>query len=187
MNPAAILSELHRYGVAVEIDGDRSRLAWDSSANPPTDLIENARQHREAIIALAVAAGESEPMAAGSIEAIPETARPGILRLAEMASPGDFPPARWSEAVDACQYVAELWLLRALDLGWPMLDIFGCHPEKPRAAIHAAGLALCIQPDDRIMALAEATAAIARPGGTVRTFRRAIFPCWRVLIWDLSQ
>ena len=115
MTPAVLLAELHRHGVAVELDGVRPRLAWDEGVNPPASLIDQARQNRDALIALTVAAGESG-LTAASIEAIPEIARAGILRLAEMAPPGDFPPARWSEAVDACQYVAEHWLPRALGL-----------------------------------------------------------------------
>lgn len=187
MTPAGILTELRRHGADVEVDAGRPRLTWDEGAPPPAELIEVARQHREALIALVVAGGESTAPRASGVEAIPEPARAGILRLGAMPSPGDFPPARWSEAIEAARYLAIEWLDPATNLGWPMLDLFGCHPVKPRAALHMAGLALCLRPGDRISALAESSAVMVTPGGAPRTFRRspAIGP--RTLLWDLDQ
>lgn len=181
MTPAAILDALGRHGVTVETGGGTARLAWNEGADPPPDLIEVARANREAVIALAVARGESGATGAVSGEDVPTDARAGLLRLAAMAPAGDFPASRWQKTVAACQYVGRHWLANALALGWSMPDVFGCHPVKPYAALHVAGLAVCLG----ARSITALTADAAALGGV--TFRRQPAPgSARVLIWDLG-
>ena len=185
MTPAGLLAELHRCGVEIDVTGPTPRLAWDEAAPPPPELIEAARQNRTALIALAVTAGESN--AAPAPEApIPEIARGGILRLDTMPVPGDFTPTQWAEAIDAARYVAAEWLTPALSLGWQMPDVFGCHPMKPRAALHMAGLTLCLRPGDRASALSATSAAIVGVTGAARTFRIQPVAGDRILLWELA-
>ena len=111
----------------------------------------------------------------------------GVCSLAEMGCRGDFSPGRWQCAVAVSRAIAAHWLDQALALRWSPLDLFGCHPVKPQAALHCAGLALALSGDDELQGLDHSTATIVRRGSaTPRTFRRAVAPGVRILLWELE-
>ncbi len=64
----------------------------------------------------------------------------GLAALNAMTTPPDIPEARWSRIVDDAARFADRWGRQAVDLGWSLHDVFGCHPARPRERTDQAGL-----------------------------------------------
>jgi hypothetical protein len=168
MNAAEVMSALSTHDASVVIEGERVRLLHPVGNPPPPELIEAARQHREALRAML--AGEQQNVAA----------RPFGKELAAFRSacPELLEPPRWQQAIRDADSFFLKWGQQAQALGWTARELFGLHsvPERPAPTYcrllryDATGLIWLLQ-GRPVVALTETEAAI-QGATTVLVYRK---------------
>lgn len=133
--------------------------------------------------------GETEEERAAIVEHdgnIPRTWAEGFARLHPDRPPGDVPSKRWLTFIDDIgRFLDSPFCAGAAALGWGPHDLFGCDRDRPFARIDQAGL-LWLLKGDKLIALTENTATIARRTGARQTYRRQPSAPGRVLAWELT-
>lgn len=113
----------------------------------------------------------------------------GFARLDPDHPPGDVPIKRWRLFVDACgKFLDEGWAARASELGWGVLDIFGCDLSKPFARIDGQGLAWFLH--DAMLAKLERDKAVLRMAtGAEQVVRRKLLHDAKRVVpaWELAS
>ena len=117
---------------------------------------------------------------------VPETWTQGVADLLAMARPTSCPAERWRILREDAFYFLRDWAVRAHDLGWPALNLFGVHPVKPWVRFDCMGLVPLLN-GARIMALSDIEAMIEKPNRARVTFRRrAMVSDETCLLWNLK-
>jgi len=164
MNVAEVMSALSAHDASVVIEGERIRLLHPVGNPPPPELVEAARQHRDAL--RTILEGKRENVMASPYAKAFDALRSTCPELIEAA--------RWQQAIqDADSFIA-MWGGQAHVLGWTARELFGLHPVPPRPAptyqrlsrYDAIGLIWLLQ-GHLVVALVENEAAIQRSGGVV--------------------
>ena len=109
----------------------------------------------------------------------------GLATLSTMATPPDIPEGRWSRIIDNAARFADRWGRQAVDLGWSVRDVFGCHPTRPWKRIDQAGLVWLIG-DHEVVAITADTAVLMTPCGNRQTYYRR-GQAGQTLIWQLGD
>jgi hypothetical protein len=108
----------------------------------------------------------------------------GLALLRRDDPPRDVPGRRWAQFIDdARRLVDDGTIVRALDLGWGPLDLFGYNRARPFARIDQAGL-LWLLNGERLLALTEHTATIETRSCSRQTHRCRGAELGRVLAWE---
>jgi hypothetical protein len=173
MNAAEVLSALTAHDATVVVEGERIRVLHPVGNPPPSELIDAARQHKEAL--RSILEGGPNSIARG----INPRRFGRILQELERCCPAciDFADWKWSVA-DGRVFLA-LWGEQAEALGWTGRDLFGLAavPERPVANYRRlsrydlTGLVWFLK-GRPVVALTDATAAIQSPSGAILTYRR---------------
>ena len=98
----------------------------------------------------------------------------------------DVPAKRWLRFIDDCgHFLDDGWALRAAELGWTPIDLFGCDRSKPFARIGRCGL-LWLLDGRKLRVLTADTALINTASGSGLTFYKRPHEPGQVLAWDLA-
>jgi hypothetical protein len=109
-----------------------------------------------------------------------------LARLDPANPPGDVPAKRWLRFIDDCgHFLDDGWALRAAELGWTPIDLFGCDRSKPFARIGRCGL-LWLLDGRKLRVLTADTALINTASGSGLTFYKRPHEPGQVLAWDLA-
>jgi hypothetical protein len=174
MNAAEVLSALIAHDATVVAEGDRIRVLHPVGNPPPSELIEAARQHRDALRLM--------------VEDLPRNPTPepypGTLAALCSKCPELVETDRWDQTIrDADSFLAK-WGQQAQALGWTARELFGLHPVPVQPAptfrrlarYDTTGLIWLLQ-GRPVIALTETEAAIQSAGAVVmyRKFRKPAF------------
>ena len=165
MNTAEVLSALTAHDATVVVEGERIRVLHPVGNPPPSELIEAARQRRDALRLMVEDVQEGERA--------PEPYR-GTLAALRSKCPDLVETDRWDQAIrDADSFLAK-WGQQAEALGWTARELFGLHPVPAQPAptfrrlarYDTTGLIWLLQ-GRPVIALTETEAAIQSAGATV--------------------
>lgn len=110
----------------------------------------------------------------------------GVARLRSMPMPNRMTEYALRLLIDDCEAFLSAWAAQAEDLGWTALDLWGCHPTRPRKRLDYAGLCWLLRGRE-IAAMTDDAATIRTATGKALTFRRRALLDDAVLAWVLTQ
>jgi hypothetical protein len=164
MNAAEIVSALTAHDANVVLEDERVRVLHPAGSPPPTELIEAARQQRDAL----------RVMLARERTATMDTPYSKALAALRSKCPEFVEPERWLQALGDAEILLSLWGSQAGALGWTARELFGLHPipERPAsnfrrlARYDSTGLIWLLQ-GRPVIALTDSEAAIQSAGAVV--------------------
>jgi TubC N-terminal docking domain len=184
-----LLRQVTKTGGTVRLVGDMLRL---SAPEPlPDELRARLQQHKAEIVALLSAADPAnevvlEGQPGQDLAGLPREIADGVHAILSADGARGIPPQRWPRVQrDAARLVKGGWLERALALGWPAADLFGCDRRAPWHRLDRAGLVL-LTGGHQIVELSADGAALRTSTGSVLRYRRrppASPPV--ALLWEL--
>jgi TubC N-terminal docking domain len=184
-----VLRDVSEAGGTVRLEGEMLRL---SAPEPlPDELRARLHQHKAEIVALLSAAEPAndvvlERQPGQDVAGLPREIADGVHAILTADGARGIPPQRWPRVQrDAARLVEDGWLERALALGWPAADLFGCDRRAAWHRLDRAGLVLLISGHE-IVELTPDVAALRTSTGSVLRFRRR--PPARptvALLWEL--
>jgi hypothetical protein len=187
-----LLAAVRAAGGDLLAEGDRLKVMAPQPL--PVDLVERLRAAKPQLLAVlsppAATWTDAEDERAAIVQegtGAPREWCEALARLDAGRPPGDVPVARWRAFIDdAGRFIDGGWCARAIALGWGPLDLFGCDRQKPFARVDHAGLVWSLN-GRKLIALADATAAMEVAPGVRQTYRRlpaerggAVFP-WQLI------
>jgi hypothetical protein len=159
MNAAEVLTALSSYDANVVIDGERVRLLFAETNPPPSELIEAARRHKEALRTILTG---STAIYGNALTAL-RSACPDLVEV-----------ERWQRAIRDADAFLATGGAQAHALGWTARELFGLHPMPTHPApsyqrlsrYDATGLVWLLR-GRPVIALSETEAAIQSAGAVV--------------------
>jgi hypothetical protein len=182
MSPAEVISALAAHDARVAVEGDRVRVLFKPGHPPPAELVEAARQHKDALRTMAIG-----PMLLAASLPLPDYIVAGLARLKVCGPLWIMTAERWAIIIETANRVAMEHGATALRLGWRDVDLFGLHPKAPGARHDCRGLAFSVDQVDRIASLDADVAKIEKSNGTVLRFYRRRDDTGAVLAWSLCE
>jgi hypothetical protein len=181
-----VLRKVSEAGGTVRLEGDMLRL---SAPEPlPDELRARLHQHKAEIVALLSAAEPANDAApvAPSVGSLPREIADGVHAILSADGAQGIPPQRWPRVQrDVMRLHEGSWAQQALNLGWTVVDLFGCDRRAPWHRLDRGGLVLLIGGHE-IAELTGDNAALRTSTGSVLRFRRrppATPPV--ALLWEL--
>jgi TubC N-terminal docking domain len=183
-----VLREVSEAGGTVRLEGDMLRL---SAPEPlPDELRARLRQHKAEIVALFSAEPANDAPPEGttvhSVAGLPQEIVDGVRAILSADGAQGIPPQRWPRVQrDVMRLLEGSWAQQALNLGWTVVDLFGCDRRAPWHRLDRGGLVLLIGGHE-IAELTGDNAALRTSTGSVLRFRRrppATPPV--ALLWEL--
>jgi hypothetical protein len=138
MSPAEVISALAAHDARVAVEGDRVRVLFKPGHPPPAELVEAARQHKDALRTMAIG-----PMLLAASLPLPDYIVAGLARLKVCGPLWIMTAERWAIIIETANRVAMEHGATALRLGWRDVDLFGLHPKAPGARHDCRGLGAC--------------------------------------------
>ncbi len=168
------------------IQPENGRLKLSGKKPMPAPLLNEFRTHRNEVLTFLTANEREERAAVAEHDGgLPREWAEGLATLNAMATPPDIPEGRWSRIIDNAARFADRWGRQAIDLGWSVRDVFGCHPTRPWKRIDQAGLVWLIG-DHEVVAITDDTAVLMTPCGNRQTYYRR-GQAGQTLIWQLGD
>ena len=162
------------------------RLKLSGKKPMPAPLLNELRIHRDEVLAFLTADEREERAAIAEHDGnLTREWADGLATLNAMTTPPDIPEARWSRIVDNAARFADRWGRQAVDLGWSVRDVFGCHPDRPWGRTDQAGLVWLIG-DHEVVAITDDTAVIQTSTGNRLTYYRR-GQAGEALMWQLGD
>ena len=132
MQAAELIHIVEQAGGHLKPDGDG--LVVQAPEPLPEPIMTELRAHKAEVIDFL-----NRPVARVVLLAVPpgvpEVWVQGVADLLTMVSPASCPAERWKVLrEDSYQFLRD-WAGQAHELGWTALNLFGVHPEKPRARL----------------------------------------------------
>ena len=184
-----LLRQVTETGGAVRLEGDVLRL---SAPEPlPEELRARLRQHKAEIVALLAAAEPAnevvlEGQPGQDLAGLPREIADGVRAILSADRARGIPPQRWPRVQrDVVQLVEGGWLERALALGWPAADLFGCDRRAPWHRLDRAGLVLLTGGHEIVELSADGAALRTSTGSVLRYRRRPPAEPPAALLWEL--
>jgi hypothetical protein len=184
-----VLRDVSEAGGTVRLEGEMLRL---SAPEPlPDELRARLHKHKAEIVALLSAAEPAndvvlERQPGQAVAGLPREIADGVHAILTADGARGIPPQHWPRVQrDAARLVEDGWLERALALGWPAADLFGCDQRAPWHRLDRAGLVLLIGGHE-IVEVTPDVAALRTSTGSVLRYRRR--PSARppvALLWEL--
>jgi hypothetical protein len=188
MSAAALLEACRAAGLSIEADGEH--LIVEAVGDLPSDLLAELRAHKPEIIAALTAAPDDIEERAAIVEfgaGVPRRWAEGFAALSSMPPPTGFSPERWHRIVDAAGVFLDRWAVRAAELGWCDVEIFGCDADAPAARLDQMGLVVLLE-RMHVVAIDETGADLLSNIGDVRQrYRRRPISPHAVRLWDLAS
>jgi hypothetical protein len=118
---------------------------------------------------------------------VPRRWAEGFAALSSMSPPTGFSPERWCRIIDAAGVFLDRWAVRAAELGWCDVEIFGCDADAPAARLDQMGLVVLLE-RMHVVAIDETGADLLSNIGDVRQrYRRRPISPHAVRLWDLAS
>ncbi len=178
-----LIRAVEQAGGHLEPDGDG--LVVEAPEPLPEPIMLELRAHKAEVVDLL-----TRPVARVVLlhcpPGVPEAWVQGVADLLAMTCPASCPAERWEALREDAYHFLRGHAALAHELGWPTLDLFGVHPEKPLERFDCAGLILVLN-GAAVVALSDTEAVIEKPNGSRLTFRRrGQVPDEACLIWGLK-
>jgi hypothetical protein len=113
---------------------------------------------------------------------LPREIAEGLARLQTMPPPEGFTQRRW----DGAASFADTWGARALELGWPPIELFGIHPLAHAANVACRGLAF-LPPGSKVVAMGRVSATVINLNGTKQGYYRWQDDRGAKLAWEVQS
>lgn len=116
---------------------------------------------------------------------VPVEWREGYASFSVMECPDDFPPQRWTQAIEDGRAFLIRWGAEAARLGWTATDLFGVSPVAPWPRVGMMGLIPLLN-GDQVSSLDETTATIIAVSGSTLRYRKHAGRNGRSCIWVIG-
>jgi hypothetical protein len=168
-----LLNRARRLGVEVQRRGDRLHLK--APAAPPDDLLVTLKQKKNEILEFLIHQARQQCQdEISSKEAIsPACWVAELARLSPEKVPAEISTTCWRRFIASLSRFCDSgWEVKAEQLGWSAIELFGYHRDAPMGRLDCLGLVWFLEGGE-IVGMSRETAIIRRMSGAKQTFRRS--------------